>query len=168
MMMRSAAWPPGRCSSRPGSLTAYDGGCRHLSATTVRPLSLRRGAGHSWAVVHLRSLSRNGDEDAGWLGGLVFLVAIILSDYRLVVGALPFWAAFRQRRDVRAAMAGANACVVGIMLSALYDPIITSAIHSRADFGLALAAFGLLVQATWSPLVVVVLAAARGWLLAIA
>jgi chromate transporter len=105
---------------------------------------------------------------AGWLGGLVFLVAIILSDYRLVVGALPFWAAFRQRRDVRAAMAGANACVVGIMLSALYDPIITSAIHSRADFGLALAAFGLLVQATWSPLVVVVLAAAGGWLLAIA
>ena len=46
------------------SMTASDGGCRHFSATTVRPLSQRRGAGHPWVVVHLRSLPRNGDEDA--------------------------------------------------------------------------------------------------------
>ncbi len=57
----------------------------------------------------------------------VFLVAIFLPDHRLVVGALPFWDAFRQRRDVRAAIAGVNACVVGILLSALYDPIALAA-----------------------------------------
>ena len=45
---------------------------------------------------------------------------------------------------------------------------ITSAIGSRADFGLALAAFGLLVHARWSPLMVVALAACAGWLVSVA
>jgi chromate transporter len=44
-----------------------------------------------------------------------------------------------------------------------YDPVWTSAIQNRADFGLALAAFGLLVSARWSPLVVVALSAGAGW-----
>ena len=43
----------------------------------------------------------------------------------------------------------------------------TSAIHSRADFGLALAAFGLLVYARLSPVLVVALAAAAGWWLSV-
>jgi chromate transporter len=102
----------------------------------------------------------------GWRGGLVFLVAIFTPAYLLVVGALPFWDELRRRAGVRAAMAGVNAGVVGILLSALYDPVWTSAIHSRADFGLALAAFGLLVIARVSPLPVVLLTAAGGWLLA--
>jgi chromate transporter len=51
-------------------------------------------------------------------------------------------------------------------VAALYDPVWTSAIHSRADFGLALAAFGLLLYARVSPAVVVGLAAAGGWALA--
>jgi chromate transporter len=62
-------------------------------------------------------------------------------------------------------MAGVNASVVGILLSALYDPVWTSAIHSRADFGVALAAFGLLVCTRLSPVVVVALSALGGWLL---
>lgn len=103
---------------------------------------------------------------SGWLGGLVFLVVIFVPAFLLVVGALPFWDALRQRDAVRAAMAGVNAGVVGILLSALYDPVWTSAIHGRADFGLALAAFGLLVYGRVSPVVVVVLGAAAGWLLA--
>lgn len=37
---------------------------------------------------------------------------------------------------------------------------------SRADFGLALAAFGLLVYGRQSPVLVVALAAMAGWLLA--
>jgi chromate transporter len=42
----------------------------------------------------------------------------------------------------------------------------TSAIHSRGDFGLALAAFGLLVYARLSPVAVVALAALAGWAMA--
>jgi chromate transporter len=102
---------------------------------------------------------------SGWQGGLVFLLVIFLPAWLLVIGALPFWDALRQRDAIRSAMAGVNAGVVGILLSALYDPVWTSAIHGRADFGLALAAFGLLVYARVSPVLVVVFGAVSGWLL---
>jgi len=101
----------------------------------------------------------------GWAGGLALLLAIFLPALLLVAGALPYWELLRQRPGAQRAMAGTNAAVVGILLAALYDPVWTSAIHSRTDFGLALAAFGLLVLARLSPFWVVVLAAAAGWLL---
>ena len=103
----------------------------------------------------------------GWTGGLALLLAIFIPAFLLVVGALPYWEALRQRDGAQRAMAGVNAAVVGVLLAALYDPVWTSAIHSRADFGLALAAFGLLVHARLSPVVVVVLAAIAGWMLAL-
>lgn len=100
---------------------------------------------------------------SGWRGGLAMLVVIFVPAFLLVVGALPFWDALRQRDGVQSAMAGINAAVVGILLAALYDPVWTSAIHTRADFAVGLAAFALLVYARVSPLVVVLLAAAAGW-----
>ncbi|ABD70536.1 Chromate transporter [Rhodoferax ferrireducens T118] len=103
----------------------------------------------------------------GWLGGLGLLIAIFVPAFLLVVGALPFWEALRQRDAVQRAMAGVNAAVVGVLGAALYDPVWTSAIHSRGDFGLALAAFGLLVYGRQSPVLVVAFAAAAGWLLAL-
>ena len=103
----------------------------------------------------------------GWLGGLTLLLTIFLPASLLVVGALPFWETLRQRDGVQRAMAGINAAVVGVLVAALYDPVWTSAIHSTADFGLALAAFGLLVYARLSPVLVVTLAAVTGWLFAI-
>lgn len=104
----------------------------------------------------------------GWVGGLVLLATIFVPGYLLVVGALPFWDTLRRREKIRDAMAGVNAGVVGLLLSALYDPVWTSAVQSRADFGLALGAFALLVYARWSPIVVVALTAAGGWALAAA
>ncbi len=102
----------------------------------------------------------------GWVGGLALLVVIFIPAFLLVAGALPFWEAMRQRDGVQRAMGGINAAVVGVLGAALYDPVWTSAIHLRADFGLALAAFGLLVYAKVSPLIVVALSALAGWLLA--
>jgi chromate transporter len=102
----------------------------------------------------------------GWSGGLLLLLAIFIPAFLLVLGALPFWQTLRQREGVQRAMAGVNAAVVGVLVGALYDPVWTSAIHSRIDFGLALAAFGLLVFGRQSPLRVVALAAVAGWLLA--
>jgi chromate transporter len=102
----------------------------------------------------------------GWAGGLALLVVIFVPAFLLVAGALPFWEAMRQRDGVQRAMGGINAAVVGVLAAALYDPVWTSAIHSRADFGLALAAFGLLVYARLSPVLVVALAAAAGWVMA--
>lgn len=103
----------------------------------------------------------------GWLGGLFFLIVVFVPAYLLVVGALPFWETLRQQANIQTVTAGINAGVVGILLAALYDPVWTSAIHSKADFGLALAAFGLLVYAKVSPVWVVLLAAVAGWALAL-
>jgi chromate transporter len=102
----------------------------------------------------------------GWAGGLALLVVIFVPAFLLVAGALPFWEAMRQRDGVQRAMGGINAAVVGVLAAALYNPLWTSTIHSRADFGLALAAFGLLVYARLSPVLVVALAAAAGWVMA--
>lgn len=103
----------------------------------------------------------------GWIGGLALLLAIFIPAFLLVVGALPYWESLRQRDGVQRAMAGVNAAVVGMLVAALYDPVWTSAIHSRADFGLALAAFGLLVYARLSPVLVVLLSAVTGWMFTI-
>jgi chromate transporter len=102
---------------------------------------------------------------SGWTGGLTLLVVIFVPAFLLVVGALPFWDALRQRDAVQSAMAGVNAAVVGVLLAALYDPVWTSAVHARTDFAVALAAFALLVYGRVSPFIVVFLAAVAGWAL---
>ena len=102
----------------------------------------------------------------GWMGGLAMLVVIFVPAFLLVAGALPFWETLRRREAAQWAMGGINAAVVGVLGAALYDPVWTSAIHSRADVGLALACFGLLVHARLSPVGVVGLAAAAGWVMA--
>ena len=101
----------------------------------------------------------------GYVGGLLMLIAIFVPAFLLVVGALPFWEPLRQRASVQRAVAGVNAAVVGVLAAALYDPVWTSAIHSRSDFAVALGAFGLLLFGRISPVWVVGLAALAGWLL---
>jgi chromate transporter len=101
----------------------------------------------------------------GWAGGLLFLAILFVPAFLLIVGALPFWDALRQRDGIQSVMGGINAGVVGILLSALYDPVWTSAIHGRTEFGIALLAFGLLVYARVSPFLVVAAAAVAGWVL---
>lgn len=98
----------------------------------------------------------------GWLGGLIALVAIFLPSYLFIGGALPFWGALRRRPAVRSAIQGLNAAVVGLLLAALYTPIATSAIQNRADFGLAVAAFGLLAFWKAPAWMVVLFGAASG------
>mgnify|MGYP001214816620 FL=1 len=102
----------------------------------------------------------------GVAGALLLLCAIFLPGFLLLLGSLPFWEVLRQRQGMRRAMAGVNAGVVGLLLSALYDPVWTGAIHSRADAALALAAWALLSLARLSPVWVVAFAAAAGWALA--
>lgn len=102
----------------------------------------------------------------GWLGGLALTAIIFLPGALLLVGALPFWQSLRGGTAVQSTMAGINAGVVGLLLSALYDPVWTSAIHGKADFGLALSAFGLLVYGRMPPALVVLLSGLAGWALA--
>ena len=97
----------------------------------------------------------------GWPMGLLATVAIFLPSFLLVAGTLPYWDAIRRRGTFQAALQGVNAAVVGLLLAAFYEPVWTKAIGSPLDFGLALAAFGLLAH--WrAPAWLVVAAAALG------
>lgn len=107
-----------------------------------------------------------GPEPNGWAGALLALVAIFLPAFLLVMGALPFWDVLRSHSGFQAALRGINAAVVGLLLSALYRPVWISAIHSPADFGLGLAAFGFLSFWKLPPWLVVVLTALGGEILA--
>jgi chromate transporter len=107
-----------------------------------------------------------GPSPNGWIGALVATVSIFASSFLLVGGLLPFWDTMRHREGVRAALRGVNAAVVGVLLAALFTPIWTSAVHTSADFGLALVAFLLLTLWTVPPWLVVILGAAAGWGLA--
>ena len=98
-------------------------------------------------------------------GALICLSAIFASSFLLVIGALPFWDGLRRIGALRNALLGVNAAVVGLLLAALYDPVWTSAILSATDFGLALAAFTLLVFWKTPPWLVVILTALAGWAL---
>jgi chromate transporter len=98
----------------------------------------------------------------GIAGGLLALVAIFLPAFLLVVGALPYWDRLRQQLGVQRALSGINAAVVGLLLAALYDPVWTSSIRTKADLGIALAALALLMFWKLSPFYVVVLAGVVG------
>jgi chromate transporter len=99
----------------------------------------------------------------GWIGALLATVAIFASSFLLIGGLLPFWDSLRYRPNVRAAMRGVNAAVVGVLLAALFSPIWTGTIHTRADFGIALVAFLLLTLWKLPPWCVVAFGAFAGW-----
>ena len=107
-----------------------------------------------------------GPEPNGWTGALLTLVAIFLPSFLLVIGALPFWDLLRAVPVFQSALKGINAAVVGLLLTALYKPVWTSAIHAPADFGLGLVAFGLLMFWKFPPWLVVVLTAVGGEMVA--
>lgn len=99
---------------------------------------------------------------AGIAGAGVALVAIFLPGMLLVVGILPFWDRLRLKPGAKNAMAGANAAVVGILASALYEPVWTSALLTPSDFAVATTAFVLLTVWKLSPWKVVVLTGMAG------
>ncbi|WP_225783422.1 chromate efflux transporter [Xenophilus sp. Marseille-Q4582] len=103
---------------------------------------------------------------SGALGGLLLMALLFAPGLLLLVAALPFWARLRGRAGARAALAGVNAAVTGLLAAALYRPLWTTAIHGPADAALAAAALALLLWGRASPLPVVLLAAAAGAALA--
>ena len=103
----------------------------------------------------------------GWLGGLICLLAIFAPAFLLVFGALPFWETLRRSPRTQAALAGVNAGVVGLLLAALYHPVLTSAIYSVYDIGLAVLALVALMVWKLPPWLVVVACGGLGGLLSV-
>ncbi|WP_299801645.1 chromate efflux transporter [uncultured Shewanella sp.] len=77
------------------------------------------------------------------VGALVATLAIFLPGFLLMLVALKSWHAISARPQVTGAIAGVNACVVGFLLAALYNPIFTSAVLSPLDMALVVLGFGL-------------------------
>ena len=103
-----------------------------------------------------------GPEPNRWIGAMLALLAIFLPSFLFIAGALPFWDLLRSVPLFQSALKGVNAAVVGLLLTAFYTPIWTSAIHSPADFGLGLIGFGLLMFWKCPPWLVVLLTALGG------
>jgi chromate transporter len=80
----------------------------------------------------------------GVSGALVSLIAAFLPSFLLIIGVIPFWEKLRTNSKIKQSMMGINASVVGILLSALYNPVWVSAIFSLKDFLLASLGFYLL------------------------
>ena len=113
---------------------------------------------------YLGAVSTHGPGGVG--GGMWSLAAIFLPALLLVAGALPFWQALRTRPGAQAALRGANAAVVGLLLAALIHPVGTAGLTDGRSTGLAVAAF-VALQAARAPAWAVVGAAAAfgAWLL---
>jgi chromate transporter len=98
-------------------------------------------------------------------GAALGLIGIFLPGILVLLGALPFWDAFRQRAGAQAIMLGVNAAVVGLLGAALYSPLWTSSVKSAGDFAIALLGFVLLTAWRTPPWVIVILGALGGvWL----
>ncbi len=101
-----------------------------------------------------------------WLGGLWCLFAIFLPAWLLIGGTLPFWHLIKSRAWAQAALCGANAAVVGVLIAALYDPVWKQGVTGGHDVAAVIGAFALLEVWRVPPWLVVALAAAVGqWLL---
>ena len=102
---------------------------------------------------------------AGVMGALICLIAAFLPSFLLVLGVLPFWENLRKFDQMKFAMKGINATVVGLLLAAFYNPVWTSAIFTSKDFAIALGAFLLLMFWKAPSWLVVLLAALTSGLL---
>ena len=100
---------------------------------------------------------------SGWLGGWLCLAAVFAPSFLLVAGALPFWESLRGNAHMRAALAGINAAVVGVLLAALYDPVWVQAITGPRDVALAVVAFVALVFWRLPPWLAVLACGLAGW-----
>jgi chromate transporter len=95
------------------------------------------------------------DPHAAWSGGLRCMLALFLPGWLLIYGALPFWKKLRAQPWAQAALSGANAAVVGVLLAALYTPVFHDSVHTPRDFVVAAIGFVLLEHWRVSPGLVV-------------
>jgi chromate transporter len=93
---------------------------------------------------------------AAVLWSAVALVFIFLPDILIALAGLPVWLWLGHHPAARAALAGINAAVVGVLGAALYNPIWLSAVGNGRDVAIALAGFLLLERWRVAPLAIVV------------
>ncbi|MDV2299519.1 chromate efflux transporter [Vibrio cholerae] len=75
------------------------------------------------------------------VGALIATLAVFLPGFLLLLGVLKNWSALAQSPKVAGAMQGVNACVVGLLLAALYQPVWSSTVHAPLDWAALLVGF---------------------------
>jgi chromate transporter len=93
---------------------------------------------------------------AALLRSAVALIFIFLPGVLIALAGLPVWLWLGHHPAARAALAGINAAVVGVLGAALYNPIWLSAIANGRDVAIALVGFLLLERWRVPPLAIVV------------
>ncbi len=96
---------------------------------------------------------------------LVALAGIFLPSLLLLTAVLPFWNRLKETPSIKAAIKGINASVVGLLLAAFYDPVVTLAIRDAQEAALAIVAY--LLLGIWKLPVgfLVLIFAGLGWIL---
>ena len=95
------------------------------------------------------------------LGALTATFAIFLPGFLLMLAFLKHWQSIANIPKLSGAIQGVNAAVVGLLFSALYQPLFTSSVNSGQDMALVVLGFFLLKQVK-VPIVYLVLGFAAG------
>lgn len=90
-------------------------------------------------AAYLGTLSPVGS--GGVIGGIFALIAIYVPSWLLVLGAYPYWRQLSGYAPVQAALYGANAAVVGLLIAAFFNPVWSAAVTSPARLAFVLLAF---------------------------
>lgn len=79
-----------------------------------------------------------------WLAAICATTFIFLPGFLLLLGVRSAWSKLMTVPKLQGASAGVNACVVGLLLTAFINPVLTEAITSSVDIALALLGFAAL------------------------
>lgn len=102
--------------------------------------------------------------DLALLGAIVATVGVFLPGFLLVLSLQGAWESLAEKPRIAGAVWGINAAVVGLLLSALYQPVFLSAVGSGTDMALVLLGFFILQRFKPPILVLVAAFTAVGWL----
>ena len=92
-------------------------------------------------------------------------VFYFLPSFLLLLGTLSIWNELRKFDLIISAFKGVNASVIGLLIAALYNPIIISSLKSYYDFVLILISFGILFFTKIPQWAAVFLISFCGWML---
>jgi chromate transporter len=111
-------------------------------------------------AAYLGAIARPEPHGVG--GALLGLCGIFFPGFLILLATLPFWDRLRRRPGAQAAVAGANAAVVGILGAVLVGSIVPSAVQSPADVAIAAVAVALLIRVGAAPIAAVALCGVAG------
>ena len=102
-----------------------------------------------------------------FITSLLCLLFIFLPSFLLVVGILPIWQELKKMDIFVRAFKGINASVIGLLVAALYNPIILSSLSGLEDIILILIAFVVLFFTKIPQWLAVFILSTSGWVLSL-